>query len=472
MATKQLILWCGDGDGGSGGARIIDAATGAQLRDSPRFHATTDSTEGFAEYQNYFYLVDSDSSLVCYDKDNVYQTRVDLGYNDDPGEAIWTTAAGVHVLKKNKTFNTFNPLTNNLHKLMTYAHGTLAEVSAVVLDSGPALGDAASNTSYLYSVDRVYAADATGFWTSSNNSTVFTSGEGLVKVGYNGAVLDTWEPATVQNFNIVQAATGQWLSFDQSDAYALMAWRTLDFATKTIGATVGPVNLNPTFSAAALNGQGSLNNFYKQDYQVAIEADGSMTIPINWGNGDVAGSPAFNGQGKGAGVAIFNVTTAGAMTCLSISTLPYYDNYKADPANPRFSNNVRGVRRLSATEWVVADNYGVWKINQATGAVVWNFQWLDAVQQAYSGDGEVFSLLKLVNWEAYSLSGTVTDAAGADARKVRVHDQQNGEVVTTATTDVNGLYTAEVFSSKPKYVVCASVDDTKNFGINAHVVPA
>ena len=475
MTTKQVILWCGDGDDGSGSAKIIDAATGQLLRDKPRPHVVTDSVEDYVAYGNYFYLVDSDSTLACFDKDNVFKARVDLGYNDNPGEAIWITSTGIHVLKKNKTFETFTVGQQNLIKVMTYALGTLAEVSGVVLagaDATSPLGDSTTNTSYIDSVDRVWATDESGFWVGSNNSTVFTSGFGFVKVSYAGVVLDTWEPAGVQSYMVTKTTDGSYYSMPGSGSSGF-TWQSMDFSTKTLGAQITSLTgLSAAFTAVATHGLGNLSNFNKNDYDVFVEANGSITFAHAWSDGDVAGIPALDGLGLGGGVQFFNITNAGVVSAIGTPiALPYYDNEKRAALDPRYAAYPRCVRWLSGTGWVVGDNYGVWKVDAATSTMLWSFEFPFKTQQGYSSDGEDLSILKVDTWTSYALAGTVTDAAGVENRKVRVHDQRTGEVIAEDLTDSGGAYSVDVLSTNTKYIVCTSVDNTKNFGINAHIIP-
>ena len=123
----------------------------------------------------------------------------------------------------------------------------------------------------------------------------------------------------------------------------------------------------------------------------------------------------------------------------------------------------------AATNTVILfdNNYGnlVCNLNNLTATQLW-YPWIDEYDQTgpwFAGGSSVL----ITTLSELTIAGTVTGTGAGD--KVHVYEPLTGDKIRTYPV-TTGAYSAKVFDPGPKFLVCPSADDTKNYEVLAHLV--
>jgi hypothetical protein len=453
----QVYVVAGDGDDGHGGMRFHDLTTGEIIRDFPRNPGNTDDVSGLVYHENHIYSIDSDNNLVCFDADNILISKVELGYNYNPGESICVFPDGIGILKSNKDFGDEARVDAEATALYIFDFVSLDFVRRVVLND-PLLfsgGYSTINVNTLW----YFSGDAFFFVQSGNNTDWY-------KVNHtSGAVIATYTPG-IGNY-VEMSSVRVLISGKLARFMSGFSFYELNFDDPTLSRSINlstPTDTAWNTSHAPTYG-GYINNVLSGQPLI----DGTrmyFTMQVSGGNDPAF--PARNGMINLGTIVGFDLADGGNIAISNITPLYSYDGWKRTEGYYSPSGYAEANVVLSTTSAI----YSFRRSGMKSTNGVRDF-WISPkleVSQEYSSDGDYIACGRVFDFTSHTISGTITDAAGTTDREILAYDDElPDEMICKVVTD--SPYSIEFFSPRPKRLICKSIDNTKNDQVLSHIIP-
>lgn len=480
MTTKQLFV-AGYDDGH--GFKVIDPSTGELVRQVQGSWWTDNMMDMVVEGNN-VWLLDTDSSLVRADLDGVVKVKVDIGYigtADTNEDTLWAMYVTSDFLYHLHTINTNNPnpggglaqgdpqpADGNILYLIKRNKTTLSVVSETKLDHA-SLGDSAGNQNFIKD-KRVICWMSDGFWVPIQDG---PKNQFAIKVGYDG--VPTGAEIDLTAINGFDSWFGSCTFWASPEKYVQMNLQyTGDWSTNhTIGCSSGYVfdftgagsyTAIGSWTAGPFDSRPDMNGFGGQGMHPRVTGD-VLSWPEMFSEHAWVGGPNDGKTGAWRQFSI-NFFDGTGMVLSDPVLLPRFDMV------PVQNSSCECWSPYSADKFFMADErHGVWLVNFTTAVVDYTTGY--NFMQGYSSDATEIDSGIMVTVPVYTLAGTVTDGGTPVAgRTVFIYDQETGGYIGKTQTNGSGQYTFTTFTNTPKFAVCPSTDNTKNFKVNAHLTPA